>query len=189
MKWPRFLRRSPAEETARRLYVRAIAQARMPRFYTECGVADTPDGRFDMLALHVVLLMRRLRREHERTAEVAQALFDLMFADMDQNLREMGVSDIRIGKRIKGMAEAFFGRLAAYDAALAGGGEALQGALRRNLFRKAMPSEQALAGVAAYVRREAGALDACSVDRLLAGDYRFGPLPEMGEGAEMGEKE
>ncbi|TVR98717.1 MAG: hypothetical protein EA406_06015 [Rhodospirillales bacterium] len=175
----RNFRPSPEEEAARRLYVAAVQQARQPAFYLSCGVPDTPDGRFDMIVIHVALLMRRLKQDHPATALLSQALFDLMFADMDQNLREMGVGDVSVGGRIKAMAKGFYGRLAAYDLGLGGNAPdgALEGALRRNLYRKSTPEVDLVVAVADYMRREAGALATLATDTITRGDVRFGPPP------------
>lgn len=176
-----FFRESEIQSAARNLYNGIVSQARLPMFYVECGVPDTPDGRFDLIALHAALILRRLRRDHERTAPLAQALFDLMFADMDQNLREMGVGDLSVGKRIKAMAKAFYGRLAAYDAGLndtGTDGGRLPAALKRNLYRKGFPRSDQVDAVVSYVRREASALDSVPVELLMVGDVRFGaPSP------------
>lgn len=173
------LRRPIEQSVADSLYRRIVEQSRQPGFYSECGVPDTPNGRYDMIVAHVVLVLRRLRRAHSETNDVAQALFDLMFADMDQNLREMGVGDLAVGKRVKAMARAFYGRLAAYDAALSNQDDAaLRSALRRNLFRKATPTRGQVAAVAAYMRREATRLDGEPIDSLVAGGLRFGVAPD-----------
>lgn len=178
MKLPRLFKGSPTEAAADRLYAQAIGQARQPAFYLVSGVPDTPDGRFDMIALHVGLLLRRLRQDHQLTADFAQALFDLMFSDMDQNLREMGIGDIGVGKRIKAMAQAFYGRLAVYEAGLKNADDVeLVAALSRNLYRNATPQEDQIAGVVAYMRREAAALDICPLEEVMAAEFRFGPPP------------
>lgn len=162
------------EAAANTLYVRVVEQARQPFFYLHLGVPDTPDGRFDMIALHAALLLRRLRRERERTEAVSQAVFDLMFADMDQNLREMGVGDLAVGKRIKAMAQGFYGRLAAYDVGLAASGDdVLADALARNVYRHRGPGEGDPAGLAGYMRRQSRRLDAQPIDALLAGEVVF----------------
>jgi len=165
------------EAPARGLYLSLVAQARQPGFYLECGVPDTVDGRFDMILLHAFLVLRRLKRDHPRTADLAQALFDALFADMDRNLREMGVGDLAVGRRIKAMAAAFYGRIAAYDGGLTAGDAALAEALKRNLFRKANPDARAVAEIAGYLRREARALDAQPLEGLMAGVVTFGPPP------------
>src|SRR5262245_48094906 len=96
------------------LYAAAIAQARQPVFYAGLRVPDTVDGRFELVALHVFLILQRLKSEPEATP-FAQALFDTMFADMDRNLREMGVGDLSVGKKVKAMAQGLYGRIAAYE--------------------------------------------------------------------------
>src|SRR3954454_16241388 len=93
-------RRKPHERAGFQLYGAAVAAARDPWFFGPLGVPDSLDGRFDLVGLHVALLIRRLRRDPDpRGAVLAQAVFDAMFADMDINLREMGVSDLAVGKR------------------------------------------------------------------------------------------
>ena len=100
------------------LYGAAVAAARDPYLYARIGVPDTLDGRFDLVGLHAFLLIRRLRHAPEPGPVLAQAVFDAMFADMDINLRELGVGDMTIGKRVRAMWEAFHGRAAAYEAAM-----------------------------------------------------------------------
>lgn len=98
------------DQSARELYEAAVGQARLPEFYLEMGVADTLDGRFDMIILHVYLLARRLRQDGGRNAaKLQESLFEVMFADMDRSLREMGVGDLSVGKQVKRMAKAFLG--------------------------------------------------------------------------------
>lgn len=174
--------RRDREAAATTLYVRVVEQARQPLYYLAYGVPDTPDGRFDMIAVHAALLLRRLRRDHERTEQLAQAVFDLMFADMDQNLREMGVGDLAVGKRIKRMAQGFYGRIAAYDAGLADPSDRLlKDALMRNVYRHGAPAEDQIAGLATYVRRQGDWLDGISAERLCVGALQFAPT-DAGDG-------
>ena len=170
-------RRSQLRECAYRLYGRIVEQARRPAFYAECGVPDTIDGRFDMIVLHAVLVLRRLRREGEEGRALGQETFDAMMDDMDRSLREMGVGDLGVGRRVKAMARAFYGRAEAYEAALAAGGGALDDAVRRNLFGTVAPPPDAISSIAAYVRLEAAALDSQAGGDLLAGEVRFGGPP------------
>lgn len=164
-------RRDP---TARRLYEAAVAQARRPAFYTEMGVPDTLDGRFELIALHVYLVLRRLKAEDADAKDLSQAVFDAMFADMDSSLREMGAGDIGVGPRVKRMAQGFYGRIAAYDAGLAGSDGELAEALRRNLYGTLSEADQAaLQAMTAYLRRAAAALDGQSLDHLAAGRIDF----------------
>lgn len=175
MKIFNFLSPNPVDDTARKIYVSLVKQGRQPVFYLSFGVPDTPDGRFDLIALHAFLLFRRFKRDHDRTEALGQAVFDLMFADMDQNLREMGVGDLGVGKRIKGMAEGFFGRVQAYEKGLDDTPEALESALKRNLYRKSTPSDTQVSAMAAYMRRQAARLDMIDTESLLAGDLTFDP--------------
>ena len=130
---------SPAET----LYYRLLKLSRQPEFFTTGGVPDSFDGRFDMLCLINVLVMRRLR-QLDGAGDLSQQLFDALFADMDLTLREMGLGDLGVGKRVRTMSEAFMGRLKAYDSALQKADQtALQEALQRNLYR-GQPSQPAM---------------------------------------------
>jgi cytochrome b pre-mRNA-processing protein 3 len=173
-------RRKPHERTGFELYGAAVAAARDPWYFDGLGIPDTLDGRFDVVGLHVALLIRRLRTDADkRGAALAQAVFDAMFADMDINLREMGASDMSIGKRVKQMWEAFHGRCIAYEAALdAGDVPALATALERNVWREVAeaPREPALR-LARHAARSADALAALPFATLLRGEAPF-PTPQ-----------
>ncbi len=176
----RWFRKPPAGPSPDALYRRIVEQARRPAFYQELGVADTPDGRFDMLCVHAWLVMRRLRGEGDVATEFSQTLFDLMFQDMDRNLRELGVGDLAVGKRIKGMAQGFYGRIQAYDAALdADDMPALCQALRRNVYRAMTPDEAQVAALARYVDGEQRSLAGQTATALMAGDVAFNTPPPM----------
>jgi cytochrome b pre-mRNA-processing protein 3 len=175
----RLFTRPDVSRVAGELYRKAVVQARNSAFYAEMGVPDTVDGRFDMIALHVFLILRSLKSG--AGAEVAQALFDAMFADMDRALREMGSGDLGVGRRVKAMARAFYGRLAAYDDALGGADGVLAAAIGRNLYRGADPGPVRLEAICGYVRREAAALDARPIEHLLAGRIAFGPPPALAQ--------
>lgn len=144
-------RRDPHAEPAARLYDLAVRRAREPVFYAALAVPDTPDGRFEMIALHVHLVCRRLIAEGDAGRALAQAVFDRMFADMDRNLREMGVGDLVVGKRIKRMAQDYFGRAGAIEAGLQEAGETLEDALRRNVYSTAAATEEQVRALAGYV--------------------------------------
>jgi cytochrome b pre-mRNA-processing protein 3 len=111
--------RDPRQDDADRLYAGIVARAREPVFYSELEVPDTVDGRFELVALHAFLVLQRLKAERAAAKALAQAVFDLMFADFDRALREMGTGDLSVGKEVRRMAEAFYGRVAAYERALA----------------------------------------------------------------------
>jgi cytochrome b pre-mRNA-processing protein 3 len=160
-------RAAEVRRTAIGHYRAIVKQARTPAFYRDLGVPDTLDGRFELIALHVFLLSRRLRGEGEAGAGVATQLLEVLFADMDQELREMGVGDLGVGKRVRSMGEAYFGRDAAYEAALAGGD--LAGPLRRNLFGTLAPEDRAVGLAAAYVERQVAVLAGRPGHDLLTG--------------------
>jgi len=164
-----FLGRNRHERTGYELYCAAVAAARAPDLYGVVGVPDTLDGRFDLVGLHAFLLIRRLSSLPEPGPALAQAVFDAMFNDMDVTLREMGVGDLSVGRKVRAMWEAFHGRAAAYQAAIeAGDRAALAAALERNVWRGA-PA----AAAAAELARAALAQDA-----HLAGQG----LTELGQG-------
>lgn len=160
------------------LYTAAVGAARNPAFYAELGVPDTLDGRFDLVGVHVFLLIDRLQDAPAPGPELAQAVFDAMFADMDFNLREMGVSDMRVGKRNREMWEAFHGRARAYgEAAASEDAAALPDALARNVWRGKPPPPGAPDALAALVRRDRAAFAALPLQDFVAGAVRF---PEPG---------
>ena len=174
-------RRKPLERPGFLLYTAAVAAARDPWFFgAALGVPDTLDGRFDLVGLHAGVLISRLHRDPDpRGAEAAQSVFDAMFADMDMSLREMGVGDMSVGKRVKRMWEAFHGRAQAYAAALdAGDRAALEAALARNVFR-AGPDAAAhgAPALAAHAERVAETLAAQPTAALLRGEVSFPPTP------------
>jgi len=131
-------RKTRFERAGFQLYGAAVAAARSPYLYTGLGAPDTLDGRFDMIALHVFLVIQRLKRDPDPGPALAQAVFDAMFLDMDVNLREMGVGDLSVGKRNRAMWEAFHGRAAVY-AANWDDAEGLENAIARNVWRGAGP--------------------------------------------------
>ena len=168
-------RRKPHERAGFELYGAAVAAARQPRFFAELGVPDTLDGRFDIVSLHVALLIRRLRRDPDAVGpKLAQAVFDAMFADMDVNLREMGVGDLVVGKRVKRMWEAFHGRAAAYESAVdAEDAAALAEALTRNIWRGEAPPPGAAAQLAAHALAVAALLAPQPMADLKRGQAAF----------------
>lgn len=107
-----------------------------------------------MISLHSFLVMRRLKKDDEDLQLLSQAVFDHMFADMDQSLREIGVGDLGVGKRIKEMAKVFYGRIVAYETALDGGEESLEAALTRNHYGtlEKGPTSRSISLLARYVR-------------------------------------
>jgi cytochrome b pre-mRNA-processing protein 3 len=134
-------------------YGRIMAQARRPAFYQQYRVPDSFDGRFDLLVLHVCLFMFRAEAEGRAGKAFNQGLFDFMFADMDRTLREMGIGDLGVAKRMKKLIQAFYGRMKAYREALASPEELpLLQALDRNLYGTLSMDEAHLKLMASYVR-------------------------------------
>jgi cytochrome b pre-mRNA-processing protein 3 len=172
-----FFRANPVQHAAELAYRRVVEQARQPVFFTEGGVPDTVDGRFELICLHAFLYLRRLKCERPGSAALGQRFFDVMFVDFDRALREMGTGDLSVSREIRHMAQGFYGRIAAYEEGLAAGDAMLQPALARNLFGTAPATDAQLAAIADYIRREAAGLDRQPAAALLAGDVAFGPPP------------
>jgi cytochrome b pre-mRNA-processing protein 3 len=115
----RWLKPRPAKAAGAKLYAGAVAQARSAVFYRDFGVRDSMEGRFELFSLHVILLIERLKGQGEAAAETSQAVFDSYVKGLDDAFREIGVSDTAVGKKMKKLAGAFYGRLKAYDEAVA----------------------------------------------------------------------
>lgn len=162
-----FRRRTPPQVIA--TYTAIVAQARQPHFYASLDVPDTFDGRFELVILHAILVLERLRGGSEIETAFSQDLFDLFFEDMDGTLREMGVGDVTVPKKVKKMAEAFYGRAAVYSQALADGGtQSLAQTVERNLFADD-PRPAAAFAIARYIRAASDALAAQQTKEILAG--------------------
>jgi len=181
----RVIRGDPQAIPARALYERIVAQARQPEFYAEFGVPDTLDGRFEMIGLHVFLILYRLKGEPTASG-LARAVVEAMVHDMDRSLREMGAGDLGIGRRVKAMARGLYGRIAAYEAGLQGPEAMLEAALGRNLYGTAAAAPAHLAAVAGYVRAQTAALAGQELASLMAGEAAFGPPPSAAGGAGEG---
>lgn len=178
MVFERFFKRRNTKHAAAALYDSVVRQARRPELYTTLGVPDTIDGRFDVLVLHVHLILRRLRDEGSEAATFAQALFDALFFDMDRTLRAMGVGDMSVGKRVKDMIRAYYGRASAYDAALQDEDDtSLREVLGRNVFARA-PGADGGAALARYVRRSVEIIAAHSAHDIMTDGIQFpDPVP------------
>ena len=164
-------------DPAARLYSGIVEQSRQPNFYRDCAVPDSVDGRFELIALHVFLVLHHLKAGDGTERDLGQALFDTFVRDMDASLREMGAGDLGVGKRVKTMIRGLFGRIAAYEAALKGGSGELEGALARNLYGTTSAAPQALEAMAGYLRREVQALETQRGPGLVSGELRFGLPP------------
>ncbi len=164
------------DRSIRELYGAIVAQARLPVFYKSYGVPDTVEGRFDLIVLHIVLVLAGLGGNADSERGIGQKLFDVFCRDLDGNLREMGVGDLAVPKRMRKFGEAFYGRQAAYLAAFAASDDReLEKALARNIFPEADTGRATpLARYARAVLRQFGVQDA---DALLRGEIVF-PEPE-----------
>jgi cytochrome b pre-mRNA-processing protein 3 len=164
--------RMPSRGTIEAIYGMIVTQAREPLFYRDLAVPDTVNGRFDMLVLHLWMVLRRLKPT-EGGVELSQALFDRFCDDMDGNLREMGVGDLTVPKRMQAFGEAFYGRAAAYDLALAAGEEPLAQALCKNILNGAeIEKARSLARYAMAAIADLAGLDEAT---LRGGSWQFPP--------------
>ena len=156
----RLFSRAPRDEIIASLYGTIVAQARAPLFYQIYRVPDTINGRFEMVTLHSVLLVRHLEQRPEPARSLGQGVFDSFCTDMDGSMREMGVGDLAVPRKMRRVGEAFYGRLRTYGAALASlDGGLLAAALERNVFAGA-PEPEGATRLGAYVRAAVCSLQA-----------------------------
>lgn len=167
--------RKPARPPAvRDLYGALIARSREKAFYQEWRVPDTIDGRFDLLTLHAFLIFEALSGQGRAAEELGSKLADVIFTGFDEALRELGISDFGMGRRIRNMADAFYGRLHHYG--LARTQPELAAAVQRNLYRGDSGRDREAAGLASYMMMARVRLKG-DVPSVLAGKPDFGPLP------------
>jgi cytochrome b pre-mRNA-processing protein 3 len=153
-----------------------VAQARLPAFYQVYGVPDTVDGRFELILLHLFVVLRYLDGD-EKDRELGQELFDLFCKDMDRNLREMGVGDLSVPKEMRRIGEAFYGRANVYETALASSNiEALQAVLARNVYGQESPVPEGAARLAHYMMEVLTAVSRQNGGALQQGAVEF-PVP------------
>ncbi len=165
----RLLRPRATTAVGRALFAAVSAQARNPVLYREGGVPDTVEGRFELCAAHVVLVLRRLKGQGSQASETAQALFDAFLNNLDEGLRDMGVGDLSVGKKMRKLGEAIYGRVRGYDAALDEQGRpaALAALIGRTMFGDAGSTQ---AGpIARYVCAAADGLEAQALAEVLEG--------------------
>ena len=169
-----FFRRGPrGPDTISTLYGMIVAQARLPCFYRDHAVADTVNGRFDLIVLHLAMVLDRLAQDPD-LQRLGQGIFDRFCQDMDHNLREMGVGDLKVPKEMRRMGEAFYGRTQAYRAAWAAKDDlALVDSLQRNIYGGSPAALAAATRLAAYMREALRDLGAQPAASLAGGELRF----------------
>ena len=165
----RLFRPKPAQTMGRALYAQVVEQARKPALYAAMGAPDTVEGRFELYTLHLMLILERLRAAGAAAQDLSQALFDAYIKALDDALREMGVGDLSVGKKMRRLGEAFFGRGKSYDAAFAALPDMapLTDLLARTVYETGDAAHAP--ALAAYVVAQRQALAAAPVERLLTG--------------------
>ncbi|MCI5047198.1 MAG: hypothetical protein MRY59_06830 [Aquisalinus sp.] len=162
------------QEAATDLYADIVEQARREAFYLDLEVPDTKEGRFDLITLHMFLALRRLKDDARARERFSQKLFNVMFRNMDHSLREMGAGDLTVGKKVRGLAEAFYGRVRAYGTALdEEDRDALGKALARNIYDDEEYNPEIISCMVDYVLRAEADLASQTVDRIMLGVIRF----------------
>jgi cytochrome b pre-mRNA-processing protein 3 len=162
-------RKVTVKQAATRLHAALAAQARAPVFYAKLGVPDTVDGRFDLVVLHAFLVLEGTGKASLK--DLSQALSNMLFVGFDEGLRDLGAGDMGMGRRMKQLGDAFYGRVLAYSACA--DAQTMRDALTRNLYRGADAGGHA-AAVAQYVL---AARERVAASDLAAGEVDFGPLP------------
>lgn len=159
-------RKSPAADSALECYRAIVAQSRQERFYADWGVPDTVTGRFNMIAVHMALVLRRLKHEAGGQA-FTQALVEVFFMDMDRSHRELGVTDLGVPRQIKKLGKVFYGIVTSLDVALSRGSAAVEETLMRNIYMAA-PAPH-VGELAQYVLAEAARIELLRTDKIMSG--------------------
>lgn len=169
-------RRRDRRQVAERLYAATVLAARRPELYLDWEVPDTLRGRFEMTALHLFAVLHRLVHDPGDDPELARLVSEAFVADMDASLREVGVGDMSVPRRVKAFYASFAGRVRAYSHALAEGDEALASAVARNMLPDGAEPRKA-ERLSTYLRAAVAAMRTVERDRLLRGDLPFPELP------------
>ena len=173
----RLFRPRQARIAGEALYAGLVDQARRPALYRDLGVADRIDSRFELYVLHLALLLVRLKGEGEAASETGQAVFDAFVGALDDSLRELGVGDLSVAKKMRKLGEAVYGRVVGYQNALSGGdADALSGLVARAVYGEEEAGGQARS-LAAYALSTSEALRGQRLDDILRGRVGW---PEVG---------
>jgi len=179
MMFERWFPPRPAVAAGRALYKSLSTQARQPALYLQAGVPDTVEGRFELYVLHLVLVLHRLKGQGAQASETSQAVFDTFLSNLDEGLREMGVGDLSVGKKMRKLGEAVYGRIKSYDRALAEGADPAELAvvIRRTVLRdQEGPGAEMLA---AYVRRVEADIAAQTLSNILQAELNWPPFQSV----------
>ena len=166
-------KRKYKQKIASDIYKLIVDQARIKDFYLTYGVPDTELGRFEMICLHCYLIFKRFSKENNEASELSQKVHDLMFADFDQTLREKGIGDMGIGKRIKSLARNLYGRIDAYETGYLTGTNGLYDALTRNLYASVSVTDKEVYKMVGYINNSINHLFDQDTEKLLLGEINF----------------
>ena len=168
--------RTDMRRKAGKIYGVIVTQARRPAFYADLGVPDTPSGRYEMVVVHLVLVLERLRSAPGAGADLPRLLVEAFIADMDDSLREMGTGDLTVPKKVRAAATGLYERSVAYQTALAAGdAEALAAVFAEHVY---VDADARLAPrLAAYVQATAATLAATDADAVAIGSFAFAAVP------------
>jgi len=161
---------------AKDLYGAIVTAARQPAFYSDCGVEDTPEGRYEMIALHLFLILERLRGAGTAVDRVAQRVMEAFVTDMDDSMREMGVGDLSVGKKVKRSAAGLYERFRAYRQAMAASQDALAGQIAEFVPGRADGQRIDVAALAAYMTASTQVLKAMELEDVTSGKVRFSSI-------------
>jgi cytochrome b pre-mRNA-processing protein 3 len=171
----RLFRPNPTRERGRALYAAVVEQSRTPGLYGALGAPDTVEGRFEIYSLHVVLVLDRLKQAGPEAKVVSQALFDTYVKALDHALRELGVGDLSVGRKMRKLGEAFYGRVKSYQTAFAALPEttALRDLLTRTVYAEADPAHAP--ALVDYVTAQRAHLADQPLEQILAGKLDWRP--------------
>ncbi|WP_296597269.1 ubiquinol-cytochrome C chaperone family protein [Phenylobacterium sp.] len=172
----RLFKPRPTQIAAQALYAAMVAQARQPFLYADLGAPDTAEGRFEIYSLHTYLILERLKGQGAQAADTAQVFFDTFLSGLDNGLRELGVGDLSVGKRMRKLGEAFYGRVHSWEAALAALPDRaeIEAVLARTVYANA--DSTPAPHLAAYVLAQREALAGQDLERIVTGQLNWRPL-------------